>query len=92
MRKILLPTIILSFSFLAASCSEANSSAGSGGGDEVAATVNGTKILVKDVDRVIAQEFRDQVGTLSQLQQAATRIQALDSLITQEALYQQAQK
>ncbi|MBO0859916.1 MAG: SurA N-terminal domain-containing protein [Chloracidobacterium sp.] len=95
MRKILLPTIVLSLSFLALSCSEANSSAGAGGGDDVAATVNGAKILIKDVDRVIAQQVGAQEGQLSQLSQietAAARIQALDSLITQEALYQQAQK
>ena len=92
MRKILLPTIILSLSFLGSSCGEGNSASGAGGSDEVAASVNGTKILVKDVDRVISQQFRGQEGQLSQLQQAAYRIQALDSLITQEALYQRAQK
>jgi len=91
-RKILLPIIILSIPFLSSACGETNSTAGAGGGDEVAATVNGVKILVKDVDRVIDQEFRDQANTLSPLQQAAYRIQALDGLITQEALYQQAQK
>ncbi len=91
MRKILLSTIVLSLSFLALACGEGNSSAGSGG-DEVAATVNGAKILIKDVDRVIAQELRGQEGQLSQSEQAMARIQALDSLITQEALYQQAQK
>jgi parvulin-like peptidyl-prolyl isomerase len=90
-RNILLSTIILSLSFLVSSCGEANSSAGSGG-DEVAATVNGAKILIKDVDRVIAQQIGAQGSQLSQIEQAATRIQALNSLITQEALYQQAQK
>jgi peptidyl-prolyl cis-trans isomerase SurA len=90
-RKILLPTIVLSLSFLGSSCGEGNSSAGARGGDEVAATVNGVKILVKDVDRVIAQQLGGQEGQLSQIETAATRIQALDSLITQEALYQQAQ-
>src|SRR5262249_38286530 len=59
---------------------------------EVAATVNGAKILIKDVDRVIAQQIGGQEGQLSQIEQAAARIQALDSLITQEALYQQAHK
>jgi peptidyl-prolyl cis-trans isomerase SurA len=91
-RKILLPIIILSFSFLASACGEANSSAGAGGGDEVAAAVNGAKILIKDIDRAINQELRDRLGQLSQVEQAAYRIQALDSLINQEALYQQAQK
>ena len=92
MQKILLPTIVLSLSFLALSCGETNSSAGAGGGDEAAATVNGVKILIKDVDRVIAQQLGGQEGQLSPIEQAATRIQALDSLISQEALYQQAQK
>lgn len=91
MRKILLSTIVLSLSFLVSSCGETNSSAGSGG-DDVAATVNGAKILIKDVDRVLAQNFSGQESQLSQIEQAAYRIQALDSLITQEALYQQAQK
>lgn len=92
MRKILLPTIILSFSFLVTSCGEGVSSSGSAGSDDVAATVNGTKILVKDVDRVIAQQFRGQESQLSPLAQAAYRLQGLDSLITQEVLYQRAQK
>jgi len=91
-RKILLPTIVLSLSFLGSSCGEGNSSAGAGGGDQVAATVNGAKILIKDVDRVIAQQLGGQEGQLSPVEQAAAQIQALDGLITQEALYQQAQK
>ena len=91
MRKILLPTIILSLSFLGSSCGEGNSSAGAGGGDVAAASVNGVKILVKDVDRVIAQQLGGQEGQLSQIETAAAQIQALDSLITQEALYQRAQ-
>jgi peptidyl-prolyl cis-trans isomerase SurA len=91
-RKILLPTIILSLSFLGSSCGEANSSVGAGGGDETAATVNGEKILIKDVDRVLTQQFGGQESQMSPLQQAAYRIQALDNLITQEALYQQAKK
>ena len=92
MRKILLPTIVLSLSFLGSSCGEGNSSAGARGGDEVAATVNGMKILTKDVDRVIAQQLGGQEGQLSPVETAAARIQALDGLITQDALYQQAQK
>src|SRR5215475_10511300 len=90
-RKILLPTIVLSLSFLGLSCGEGNSSAGAGGADVVAATVNGVKILVKDVDRVLAQQLGGQEGQLSQIETAAAQIQALDNLITQEALYQQAQ-
>jgi parvulin-like peptidyl-prolyl isomerase len=90
-RKILLPALTLSLSLVALSCGASNG-ASSGGGEEVAATVNGVKILVKDVDRVITQQFRGQESTLPPLAQAAYRLQALDSLITQEALYQRAQK
>ncbi len=93
MRKILLPILFLSLPILASSCGGGESSASSsGGGDEVAAVVNGTKLLVKDVDRVITQEFRGQENQLSPLALAAYRLQALDSLINQEALYQRAQK
>jgi parvulin-like peptidyl-prolyl isomerase len=88
----LLPTFFLSFSFLVTSCGQGVSSSGSAGSDDVAATVNGTKILVKDVDRVITQQFRGQESQLPPLAQAAYRLQGLDSLITQEALYQRAQK
>jgi parvulin-like peptidyl-prolyl isomerase len=90
-KKILLPILTLSLSLAAVSCG-GNNGASSSGGDEVAANVNGVKILFKDVDRVIAQQFRGQENTLSPLAQAAYRLQALDSLIAQEALYQRAQK
>ena len=94
MRKILLLTCVCALALVAGACGEKNgaSSSGGGGGDDTAAVVNGTKILVKDVDRVVAQQFRGQENQLSQVEQAAYRLQALDNLITQEALYQQAQK
>jgi parvulin-like peptidyl-prolyl isomerase len=90
-QKILLPFFILSLLFAAASCG-GNNAAGSGGGDEVAATVNGVKIPVKDVDRLITQQLRGQENQLTQIELAAYRLQSLDNLIMQEALYQQAQK
>ncbi|MFN0086225.1 MAG: SurA N-terminal domain-containing protein [Blastocatellia bacterium] len=92
MRNILLPIFIVAFSLLSVSCGGENGATGAGGSDEVVATVNGVKITVKDVDRVISQQFRGQENQLSQLATAAYRLQALDTLITQEALYQQAQK
>lgn len=94
MRKILLLTCVCALALVAGACGEKNgaSSSSGGGGDDTAAVVNGIKILVKDVDRVVAQQFRGQENQLSQVEQAAYRLQALDNLITQEALYQQAQK
>jgi parvulin-like peptidyl-prolyl isomerase len=89
-RKSLLPILFLALTTLVSSCG--GNSAGGGGADDVAATVNNVKLSIKDLDRVIAQQFRGQESQISQLEQAAARLQALDSLITQEALYQQAQK
>ncbi|MDX2034211.1 MAG: SurA N-terminal domain-containing protein [Blastocatellia bacterium] len=92
MQKILLPFFIVVVSLFAVSCGSDKGAGSTGGSDEVAASVNGVKITVKDVDRVISQQFRGQENQLSQLATAAYRLQALDTLITQEALYQQAQK
>jgi parvulin-like peptidyl-prolyl isomerase len=89
--KILFPTFLFAFALVVSSCSSGTSS-GASGSDEVAAVVNGTKILLKDVDRVIAQQSRDQENQLSQLQKAAYRLQALETLISQEVLFQRAQK
>ncbi|MGH9843248.1 MAG: SurA N-terminal domain-containing protein [Blastocatellia bacterium] len=91
MRKILLPVFILSLAFAVSSCG-GNQASGSAGADDVAAAVNGAKIMVKDVDRLITQQFGEQEKDLSQLGRANYRLQALDTLIAQEALYQQAQK
>lgn len=92
MRNFLLPFFLLTVVLAASSCGNENNTSGSAAGDDVAANVNGTKIMVKDVDRLIAQQFGGQESTLSQLGLANYRLQALDNLITQEAMYQQAQK
>jgi parvulin-like peptidyl-prolyl isomerase len=91
-RKILFPYFLCALALVVSSCSGGTSS-GASGSDEVAAVVNGTKILLKDVDRVIAQQqSREQENQLSQLQQAALRLQALETLINQEVLFQRAQQ
>ena len=92
MRKILLPVFLLTLTLAVASCGRGSGTSSANGDDGVASSVNGTKILVKDVDRLITQQFRGQENQLSQIEQAAYRLQALDSLISQEALYQQAEK
>jgi parvulin-like peptidyl-prolyl isomerase len=90
-RKTLLHSFLFVFATAVAACGN-NSSANSGGADDAAATVNGSKILVKDVDRVIAQQFRGQESQLAPLTLAGYRLQALDSLINDEVLYQRAVK
>lgn len=91
MQKILLHSVLFVFAIAALACGNSGSASG-GGGDDVAAVVNGNKIMVKDVDRVIAQQFRGQEAQLSQLALAAYRLQALDTMINDEVLYQRAQK
>ncbi|MBP6822730.1 MAG: SurA N-terminal domain-containing protein [Acidobacteria bacterium] len=91
MRKILLHSLLFALAVAVAGCGNSGGS-GSGGGDDVAATVNGKKILIKDLDSVIAQQFRGQEAQLSQLAQAGYRLQALDTMINNEVLYQRAEK
>ena len=91
MRKILLHTLLFVLTVFAAACGNSGSATGTGG-DDVAANVNGKKILIKDLDSVIAQQFRGQESQLSQLAQAAYRLQALDTMINEEVLFQRAAK
>ncbi len=92
MRKILIPISLLLFAGALASCGGGAGSISEGGKDEVAAVVNGAKITVADVDRVTAQQMKGQETQMSQLELASARLQALDGLVTQEVLYQRAQK
>ena len=91
MRKILLHSFLFALAVSAAACGNSGSASGTGG-DDVAASVNGKKILIKDLDSVIAQQFRGQESQLSQLAQAAYRLQALDTMINEEVLFQRAAK
>lgn len=92
MRKFLLHSVLFALAISAAACGNSGGGSGSSGGDEVAATVNGKKILIKDLDSVIAQQFRGQEAQLSQLAQAGYRLQALDTMINDEVLFQRAAK
>jgi len=91
-RKLLMSISLLLVTGAVVSCSGGSTATTDGGKDEVAAVVNGTKITVADVDRVTAQQMKGQESQLSQLELASARLQALDGLITQEVLYQRAQR
>jgi parvulin-like peptidyl-prolyl isomerase len=73
-----------------------NACSSSGGSDPkdgtVAATVNGKKIMLSEVEKVIGQQTQGQQAQLSTLQLAQARLQVLDSLIQQEVLLQRADK
>ncbi|MFN0124546.1 MAG: SurA N-terminal domain-containing protein [Blastocatellia bacterium] len=97
MQKTLIPVTIIFFSLALSACgggaaSSPGAPASSAGGTEVAANVNGKKVLVADVDRATRQQLGGQESQLSPLELAAARLQALDTLVTQEVLYQRAQK
>jgi len=69
----------------------------SGGGTEakdntVAATVNGRKIMLSEVERGVSQQTGGNPATLNQLQLAQARLQVLDNLIQREVLFQRAER
>jgi len=77
-RNFFFPLLIMVASGLTLACGD-KKTAGSGADEDVAAVVNGTNILVKDVDRVVSQQFRGQENQLSPLALAGYRIQSLDN-------------
>jgi peptidyl-prolyl cis-trans isomerase SurA len=75
----------------------ASSACTTGGGADakdgtVAATVNGKKIMLAEVEKAIGQQTQGQQAQLSTLQLAQARLQVLDGLIQQEVLLQRAEK
>ena len=58
----------------------------------VAATVNGTKIMLAEVERMIQQQSQGKQAQLSAHDLAQARLQVLDSLIKREVLYQRAEQ
>lgn len=95
MRKLVTPILIVFMASLAvvlSSCQTSSTSSSSPASGETAATVNGTKITVDEVNHVLAQQYRGQEKELAQIELAAARLQALEGLITNEVLYQRAQK
>src|SRR5258707_7763293 len=58
----------------------------------VAATVNGKKIMLSEVERVIQQQMQGKQSELSAHDLAQARLQVLDKLIQREVLYQRAEQ
>jgi len=73
-----------------------NGCASSGGTEAkdntVAATVNGRKIMLSEVERGVSQQTGGNPATLNQLQLAQARLQVLDNLIQREVLFQRAER
>lgn len=93
MRKIV--NILLSLAFSVA-VATVLSGCSSGGGDPkditVAATVNGQKIMLAEVERGVSQQYGGKQSELSQLQLAQARLSVLGNLIQREVLFQRAQR
>src|SRR5438128_12393933 len=63
-----------------------------GPANTVAATVNGKKIMLAEVERLIQQQSQGKQAQLSAHDLAQTRLQVLESLIQREVLYQRAEQ
>ncbi|HKP37586.1 MAG TPA: SurA N-terminal domain-containing protein [Pyrinomonadaceae bacterium] len=71
-----------------AACSSSSNSPES----TVAATVNGKKIMLAEVERIIHQQSQGKESLLSAHDLAQARLQVLDSLIQREVMYQRAEQ
>lgn len=79
------------FAFVTA-CNNSGGAAGAGGDTSVAATVNGKKVMMSEVDRLLNAQASGQQAKLSPLELAQARLQILDGLVQQEVLFQRAEK
>jgi peptidyl-prolyl cis-trans isomerase SurA len=78
---------------LAAATALALTACSSGGGSPdttVAATVNGKKIMMSEVERMVEQQAQGQMAKLSAHDLAQARLTVLDGLIKREVLFQRA--
>jgi parvulin-like peptidyl-prolyl isomerase len=94
-KQTVLITVIAASALAFAACGSKGNTGGassSGGATDVAATVNGKNIMLSEVDALISQQFQGQQLNLSPLERAQTRLQALNTLIQKEVLFQRAEK
>ncbi|MGB8508733.1 MAG: SurA N-terminal domain-containing protein, partial [Pyrinomonadaceae bacterium] len=90
-KQIAISAFVLTVTVALAACKEGQTAPGATGSD-VAASVNGTNIMLSEVDRLISQQTQGQQAQLSPLELAAARLQVLDGLIQRQVIYQKAVK
>lgn len=83
-----LAAIVLGALFIAA----CGNSGAEGPGNTVAATVNGKKIMLAEVERLINQQAQGKQSQLSAHDLAQARLQVLEKLIQREVLFQRAEQ
>ena len=87
-RNLSLIAVMLGALLIAACGSGSNSTPD----NTVAATVNGTKIMLSEVERLIQQQMQGKQSELSAHDLAQARLTVLDNLIQREVLYQRAEQ
>ena len=94
MQRIAKPTLAIALlalsSLLFAACNRGASSDPSD--TTVAATVNGKKIMLAEVERGVSQQSGGRQAQLSQLELAQARLQILGRLVQREVMFQRAEK
>ena len=89
--KLIIPITLLSLgAILIGACSTGGASDAED--SLVAATVNGRKIMLSEVERVISQQAGGKQSQLSSLELAQARLQVLGSLMQREVLFQRAER
>ena len=83
---------LLSLGAVVAFALAACSSGGGTADTTVAATVNGKKIMMSEVERLVTQQAKGKQAQLSAHDLAQARMQVLDSLIQREVLFQRAEQ
>ena len=87
--KVLTVTCLVAAGLVLSGCSGGGSEAKD---NQVAATVNGRNIMLKEVERAVNQQAGGNASSLNQLQMAQARLQVLESLIQREVMYQRAER
>jgi parvulin-like peptidyl-prolyl isomerase len=85
-------SLVIISAFAAAACNRGTDGKGGATDNAAAATVNGKPIPLREVDKAISLQVGGQLDKLSPLELANARMQALQSLIQAEALFQRADK
>jgi parvulin-like peptidyl-prolyl isomerase len=94
-QKLNLILIVVALAAAAASGCKEDASAGSTNSGELAAKVGSSEVPLSKVDRVIEQGLQGlgkKIADLSPVELAAARLQAVDTLITEEVLYQRSKQ
>ena len=87
--KVLTVTCLVAAGLTLSGCASGGSEAKD---NQVAATVNGRNIMLKEVERAVSQQAGGNTSSLNQLQMAQARLQVLNNLIQREVMFQRAER